>query len=143
MSTCQLKITSKKENTEKVIVFVDNILKGAGCDEEALKKIDISIDEIFSNIVKYAYPDSEGDVYVTVDIPEELSETNKRKTIISFEDTGIPYDPLQEKDPDISGELKDRKPGGLGIFMVKNLMDKIEYEFKNGKNILKITKENI
>ena len=59
---------------------------------------------------------------------------------ITFIDSGKPYDPLAKPDPDVTLSAKDRQKGGLGIFMVKNTMDDMKYEYKDGKNVLTLIK---
>ena len=60
--------------------------------------------------------------------------------VITFIDDGVPYDPLAKDDPDTSLSAEERQIGGLGIYMVKKTMDDISYEYKDGRNILKIRK---
>ena len=60
--------------------------------------------------------------------------------VLTFIDNGVPYDPLAKEDPDVSLTAEERQIGGLGIFMVKKSMDDVEYEYKNGQNILRIKK---
>ena len=60
--------------------------------------------------------------------------------IITFIDSGMPYDPLARPDPDVTLPAEEREIGGLGIYMVKKSMDNISYEYKDGKNILTIKK---
>ena len=93
----------------------------------------ICIEEVFVNIASYAYPDSEG----MAEVGLELS--NHRLTLC-FRDGGIPYNPLEKEDPDLEEDLMDRRIGGLGIFMVKNMMDQLEYTYTEGKNCLKMYK---
>ena len=59
---------------------------------------------------------------------------------LTFTDTGRPFDPLQADDPDTKVPLSERKIGGLGIFVVKKMMDKVEYRRENDRNILTLTK---
>ena len=61
--------------------------------------------------------------------------------IVTFIDRGVPYDPLNAAEPDITLSAEDRQLGGLGIYMVKKSMDEISYEYKDGKNILSIKKK--
>ena len=65
---------------------------------------------------------------------------DKKSIIITFIDEGVPFDPLIKKDPNVSLSVEERDIGGLGIFIVKKTMDKVEYEYKENQNILKITK---
>ena len=60
---------------------------------------------------------------------------------MTFEDEGVYYNPLEKEDPDVSLSVEEREIGGLGIFMVKKSMDKMEYEYTDGKNVLTITKK--
>ena len=124
------------ENIETVTDFVNEQLEAAGCSVKEQMQIDIAIDEIFSNIVHYAYGEKGGDVTVRIELPG-----NPKEAVLTFVDSGIPYNPLEQSDPDISLSAEERKIGGLGIFMVKKTMDDMTYEYKDGKNILKITKK--
>ncbi len=69
----------------------------------------------------------------------ELSE-EPLSVVITFIDNGVPYDPLRKTDPDTTLSAEEREIGGLGIYMVKKSMDGVEYEYKDGQNILKIIK---
>jgi anti-sigma regulatory factor (Ser/Thr protein kinase) len=95
----------------------------------------ICCDEIFTNIASYAYPDGNGSVTVTV---EFVSETKSLRII--FSDSGTAFNPLEISEPDTSSALSERKVGGLGMFMVKKMMDSVEYCRQDGKNILTLTK---
>ncbi|MGI6021229.1 MAG: ATP-binding protein [Lachnospiraceae bacterium] len=123
------------ENITEVTAFVDEQLEMMECPMKAQIQIDVAIDEIFGNIAHYAYSPAVGKATVRV------AELNERSGCeISFIDEGVPFDPLEKDDPDVSLSLDERQVGGLGIFMVKKTMDDIGYEYKDGKNILKIKK---
>lgn len=123
------------ENINAVTDFVDEQLEELGCPMKAEMQINIAIDELFSNIARYAYNPETGDATVRVEVVE-----NPLAVIISFIDGGVPYDPLAKADPDITLSAEEREIGGLGIYMVKKSMDDITYEYVDGKNILKIKK---
>ena len=98
-------------------------------------QIDIAVEEIFVNIANYAYNPEIGKAEIVVEI------TEKPVTVaITFEDSGVPYNPLEKQDPDITLNAEERDIGGLGIFMAKKSMDDIEYTYRDGKNILTIKK---
>jgi anti-sigma regulatory factor (Ser/Thr protein kinase) len=103
--------------------------------ERIRKQLMICCDEIFTNIASYAYTDGNGSVTVTV---EFVSETKSLRII--FSDSGIAFNPLEISEPDTSSALSERKVGGLGMFMVKKMMDSVEYCRQDGKNILTLTK---
>ncbi len=130
----ELTLPAAAENIEKAVEFVNSQLEAAGCPPKVTVQIDIAIDELFGNIAHYAYGKDTGEATVRVEVTEEPS------VIITFIDSGIPYNPLEKPDPDVAQSLEERQIGGLGIFMVKKSMDDITYEYKDGQNILRIKK---
>ncbi|MGN0483425.1 MAG: ATP-binding protein [Lachnospiraceae bacterium] len=132
----ELTVEAKVENLETVTAFVNEVLEKYDCSMKAQMQIDIAIDELFSNIVYYAYQPETGTATVQVEVRE-----NPIAVVITFLDRGIPYDPLKKKDPDITQSAEERQAGGLGIYMVKKSMDEITYEYKDGQNILCIKKK--
>ena len=130
----EINIKATVANIIKVTEFINEELDLYNCPNEDKININIAIDEIITNIVKYAYNRSEvGEISVKVDVSDNQVD-------ISFIDSGIPYNPVIQPDPDITLSAQDRKIGGLGIFLVKKLMDEVIYEYRDGKNILKIKK---
>lgn len=120
-------------NIDRVTDLVNEELEALGCPMKAQAQIDVAIDEIFSNIVRYAYPGESGSVTVRYDCEDGLFS-------ISFEDEGFHYNPLEKQDPDVSLPAEERKIGGLGIFLVKKTMDAMEYQRAGSRNILTIRK---
>ena len=131
----EITVGAKIENIKVVINFINQGLDETGCPEKMRKQIDIAVDELFSNIAQYAYGENVGDAQICVGF-----ENNPKSVVISFADKGIPYNPLEKDDPDVTLSVDDRPIGGLGIFLAKNIMDIISYEFKEGKNILTVKK---
>lgn len=129
-------VEAKTENAAVVTDFVNDILEENGCPMKVQMKIDIAIDEVFSNIAYYAYASGSGVATVQV----EIEEAPKRLELI-FIDSGIPYNPLEKKDPDVTLDAEERKIGGLGIYLVKEMMDEVLYEHTDGQNILKLKKD--
>lgn len=99
------------------------------------KQLLIAADEIFTNIASYGYPAGGGTAKVAVEFDMARAEL----TLI-FTDSGIPYNPLEVPPPDLSKSPVEREVGGLGIFMVKKIMDAVEYRRENGCNILVLKK---
>ena len=131
----ELTVQATRENIAVVTGFVNAELDRMNCPERSRAQIDIAIDEIFGNIANYAYTPEEGPATVrieTEDVPLRVS--------ITFIDHGMQYDPLSAGDPDITLAARERRIGGLGVFMVKKTMDDVTYEYKDGKNILTIRK---
>ena len=123
------------DNIETVTEFVNGQLDECGCPLKAQMQIDIAIDELFGNIAHYAYRSGVGPATVRV---EALA--NPAAVMVTFIDHGVPYNPLEKEDPDVTLSAGEREAGGLGIFLVKKGMDGIMYEYKNGQNILRIRK---
>ena len=131
----EITVKAKIENIGLVINFINQHLDESGCPENLRKQIDIAVDELYSNIAQYAYGENEGEANICVEF-----DNNPKSVVITFSDKGIPYNPLEKEDPDVTLSVDERPIGGLGIFMAKNIMDNISYEFKEGKNILTVKK---
>ncbi|MDO5408538.1 MAG: ATP-binding protein [Eubacteriales bacterium] len=130
------KVTAILENLETVQEFVTGELEKAGFNQKQIMQVDLAVEEIFCNIVNYAYHPEHGDALIRCEIKKE----NQDRVVIEFVDEGIPYNPLERQDPDVTLALEDREIGGLGIFLTRKLMDSMEYRHENGKNILIISK---
>ncbi len=128
-------VEANRENLLQVQSFIDRELEAADCPMATQIAIDVAVEELFVNIASYAYGGKSGPATIQVHINE-----NPTSAEITFIDRGKQYDPLAKPDPDVTLAAKDRKKGGLGIFMVKNSMDDIKYEYKDGKNILTLIK---
>ena len=98
-------------------------------------QIEVAAEEIFVNIASYAYAPGKGRATIRVEVSDDPVTV-----CLTFIDQGMPYDPLSMKDPDVSLPAEDRPVGGLGVFMVKKTMDDVTYEYKDGKNILRMKK---
>lgn len=129
----ELKIEAKLENLDPLLAFVNTELEAVHCPKKTQNQIKIAVEEIFVNIVHYAYQPALGFALVR-------TASGDSEIRIDFEDTGKPYNPLDKADPDITGAVEDRLVGGLGIFLVKNIMDKVEYRFEGSRNLLSIVK---
>lgn len=108
------------------------------CDENQIPEakyhdIILILDELVTNVINYAYPESKGTCSVKL-----LYDENQEKVFIEIRDGGVPFDPLAKFDPDVDVCLEEREIGGLGIFIVKQLSDSIEYSRINDKNQLVI-----
>lgn len=127
----EITVDAMIENMNTVTVFVDDFLDQIACPMKSRIQINIVIDEIFGNICHYAYKDSVGAVTVRVE-----SGNTPKAVFLTFTDNGIPYNPLDTEDPDITLSSEERKIGGLGIYLVKKNMDEMKYEYVNQQNRL-------
>lgn len=122
-------------NLDKVISFVESYLEGTGCTPKAQMHLTLATEEIFVNIAQYAYAPSSGPATVSIGISSDRS-----KVIMTFTDSGIPYDPLSKIDPDVTLSADEREIGGLGVYLVKKNMDDVRYKFTDGCNTLTVVK---
>jgi len=130
MSSIQL--PAKIENMELLVQFISDIARKLGFSGKRIKEIELATEEALVNIINYAYPDYSGDIKVT------CTQDPSKDFVIKIEDTGIAFDISSLKDPDISAGISDREVGGLGVFLIRKLMDKVKYHRKNKKNILEL-----
>lgn len=131
----ELEIEATVDNLPTVQAFIEQRLESTGCSPKAQMEIGVAVEEIFVNIAHYAYAPEIGKATVRVEVSEEPVTVT-----ITFVDHGVPYDPLAKADPDVTLSAEDREIGGLGIFMTKKMMDDVEYEYKDGQNILTLKK---
>ncbi|MDR3295046.1 MAG: ATP-binding protein [Clostridiales Family XIII bacterium] len=129
-------VPAKTEDLDRVLSPIDGALAVCACPPETQIQIDLAVEEIFVNIARYAYGSEGGDAVVSYELMEDPLRMR-----IRFQDEGVPYNPLLKEDPDISLSAEKRPVGGLGIFLVKKLMDQMEYRRENGRNILTVTKK--
>ena len=127
---------AKTEALNDVLGYVEQTLESLDCPMKLQMAICVAIEEVFVNVARYAYPDGEGDMTLGIAFDEA-----SRNVTFRVADKGIPFDPLQRPDPDITLSAEEREIGGLGIFIAKQTMDTIRYAYENGENILTMTKK--
>jgi len=130
----EITLDARLESLHQVLAFVDEQLESMDCPPKAMLQIDVAVEEIYVNVASYAYGEKIGPVTLRV------VEVAPRTVSITFEDKGVPYDPLAKPDPDVTLSADERGIGGLGIFMVKKSMDDMIYEYRDGMNILTLIK---
>ena len=127
---------AKTEALNDVLAYVEAVLEGFDCPMKTQMAICVAIEEVFVNVAHYAYGGGEGDMALGIDF-----DTESRTVTFRMTDRGVPFDPLQKPDPDITLSAEDREIGGLGIFIAKKTMDTISYAYENGENILTMIKK--
>ena len=118
------------ETVSQIAAFVEEEMEKLEISPKISMKLMIAVDEIYSNIIRYS-----GASEATIKI-----EKTEKELYFWFIDNGKPYNPLDAEEPDITKSSEDRKIGGLGIFMVRKMLNNVEYKYIDGKNILKLTK---
>jgi len=131
-----IKLKAELNNLPFFIEFVNQKAINNNFTPSSVMQIELAVEEVIVNIVNYAYEEIIGEI--------ECSCTLKNgEIVITIVDDGKPFDMMSAEDPDIDAELEDRKIGGLGIFFIKKLMDKVLYERIDNKNRLTLVKKNM
>ncbi len=128
-------VPATEDELSNVQEFVTSQLEAVDCPAKALFQIELAVEEIFVNIVSYAYRPEIGEATVRCEVCD-----NPLRVCIEFQDHGKCFDPLAKEDADTSKDALMEREGGLGIFLVKKNMDAVSYRYEDGKNILSISK---
>ena len=130
-----LEIPSKTDNLELIREFVSNIASKAGFDSENVNKIELAVDEACSNVIKHAYEKNDNQL---IDVAIEI---DKNKFTVFVTDKGKGFDVKKLKTPDMTEYLQQMKVGGLGIYLIRSLMDEVDFDIRPGdKNQVKLVK---
>ena len=129
----ELTIDARMEDLDEMMAFVDGHLEEYGCPAKVQIQIEVAVEEVFVNIASYAYTPETGPATVRMHIEDDVA-------VITFIDSGVPYDPLAKPDPDVSLSAEERPIGGLGIYLVKKSMDSVSYNYESGRNVLQLEK---
>ena len=128
-------LTNNVQDVPLLATFVEEVCEQAGFDASVTMQMNLAMEEAVVNVMNYAYPSgTQGDIMI-----DALMGNGKLQFVIS--DNGPPFDPTAEADADTTLSAEERPIGGLGIFLVRQLMDDINYEYKDDKNILTLSKE--
>ena len=125
-----IRLPAQLASLQTFIDFVTSCSRNQGFNLKKTHEIELAAEEALVNIFTYAYKGKSGDVEIVCKIDE------KERVILEIIDTGEPFNVLSVKDPDISADISERRIGGLGIFLIKNLMDSVHYRREGDKNIL-------
>ena len=128
-------VPATEEDPSAVIEFVQEELEQYDCSSKAMFQIEVAIEEIIVNIASYAGLTDDDGVEVRCEVLDD-----PLRVVLQFLDGGVPFDPLAKGDPDTTADATLEREGGLGIFMVKKMMDGVSYAYEGGKNTLTIQK---
>lgn len=124
-----LTVEAVGSNLDKITAFIEENVE----NPLLVSSFCIAADEIFSNIVKFAYKGKQGSASFKLSVSEQ-------KAVMEIRDSGEPFNPLLVQDPDTSLSAQDRSIGGLGIFLVKKMMDNVSYSRDGKENVLVVEK---
>ena len=127
-------IKNKVSELEKVAQFIEEIGEELGLSMELQMNLNLVMEEMVTNVIFYAYPqDEEADI-------ELLAKSDGKELTFVLSDQGKEFDPTAKEDNDLSVNPAERELGGMGIFIVKNIMNKVTYQRLEGKNLVTMTK---
>lgn len=127
-------LENKMAELERIQLVIEELAEEWDISFAMSNTINLALEEAFTNLVKYAYKDED---------PHSIEIQFERKTdrvVITLIDDSPPYDPTGKEDPDVSLSAEERPIGGLGIFLIKKLMDEVEYKQVGNLNHFIITK---
>jgi len=126
-------LTAERQNLKRFIHFITDFARKGGLDDQRIWELELVADEIFTNIIKYAYPQQKGHIEVNCRL-------NKNRILLEIYDHGIPFNPLSYPNPEIVPDIRKIRTDGYGIFLVRRLMDHIVYRRVGSRNCLVLEK---
>jgi len=129
------KLKSDLAELDTLSRHVHNFGQSLGLSRKFLFEINLALDELFTNIISYGYQDDK-DHFIEISITPQ-----NHSLVLCIEDDGVPFNPIEVDDPDLPCNIESCKIGGLGIHLIKNLMDEVCYRRLKGKNRLTLKKE--
>jgi serine/threonine-protein kinase RsbW len=129
-----LTIGSEITEIPKVSARLDDAMSRSGFSSEEILDTQLAVEEVITNIISYGYKSGPGEIYISCRIKRDAAE-------IDIADSAPPFDPLALPEPDLAGDVSDRKIGGLGVFLIRQVMDDVRYRREHGKNILTLVKK--
>ena len=135
MKTRRLVLPNDIETIPQLNEFIDSVAEEVGLEMSLTMSLNLALEEAVVNVMEYAYPEGQkGDVEIEVTADQEWM------TFVIM-DTGIAFDPTMKEDADTTLSAEERPIGGLGIFLVRQLMDVIDYKRQDNKNVLTLRKK--
>jgi len=131
MTMTTLLLPAKLESLEPFRTFVLQEVESFGMAQDRVLQIELVLEELLVNIVSYAYPQGGGEVEVGCSIEEGEFH-------ICIRDWGVPFDPLTKEEPNLAESISDRRVGGLGIFLVREMTSQVSYQRQGDSNLLRL-----
>jgi len=130
----EIKLKNRIDELKHVAQFIEEIGKELGLDMELQMNLNLVLEEMVSNVIFYAYPEG---TEATIEL---ATESDGKVLTFLLSDQGQEFDPTQKDDPDLDINPAERKLGGMGIYIVKNIMDHVTYQRLEGRNLLTMKK---
>jgi anti-sigma regulatory factor (Ser/Thr protein kinase) len=124
---------AKIEYLEKLIRLVSRCAEGLGMSGKRLYQVQLALEEALVNIINHAYPEEAGEIEI------QCHNEKDGALVVTVQDSGIPFDISALPAPDVSASIEEREIGGLGVFLMREMADKIQYRRDGERNILTLT----
>jgi anti-sigma regulatory factor (Ser/Thr protein kinase) len=134
-----LTLVNRTEEVEKIPIFLEALCEATGCNPAVSFNLNLALEEAVVNVIEYAYPKDGKEYTFTLNVQAQ-QQNGAILLTFTLTDQGTPFDPTQTDDVDTTLSAQEREIGGLGIFLVRQLMDDVSYQYVNGSNVLTMTK---
>jgi len=131
----QEKIPARLEYLRKVLDLVSSCARDQGFNREKVLEIELAAEEALVNIFAYAYKGKEGEVEIACKLD---NNSGNEKFTVEIADSGEPFNVLSVAAPEIAADISERQSGGVGVFLIRKLMDDVQYAYEGNKNILRL-----
>jgi anti-sigma regulatory factor (Ser/Thr protein kinase) len=128
-----LVISADLNEIEKVNTALEEAMRASAYSDDMIHELQLVVEEAIANTILHGYCDAPGDVAVGIRVTDGAVE-------VRIEDRATPFDPLTVPEPDRESNLDERGIGGLGIYLIRSLVDEAIYRYSDGKNILTLVK---
>jgi serine/threonine-protein kinase RsbW len=128
----RLTLPAQVEYLAQWLPFIASYAQAQGLPPRRIRDLELAAEEALVNICQYAYPDGSGEVEVTCGLEAE------HRFILEIVDQGVPFDPLSLAVPDLTSDIAQRQVGGLGILLMRTLMDEVAYRREGNQNRLRL-----
>jgi anti-sigma regulatory factor (Ser/Thr protein kinase) len=118
----ELEVDNRLENLSIISDFIDKAMRQVGAKEKSIAEVQLAVDEACSNIILYAYSGRKGIIKLALELVGD-------DLIVTIRDKGKPFDPTSVPPPDLEADLNERKIGGLGMYLMRKVMDEVSYSF--------------
>ena len=132
--TFELVIDANVEKIPEISALLGEEMETFGFGSEIILDTQLAVEEVITNIIKHGYKKPGGEIIVSSRISPERIE-------VQIMDTAPRFNPLSVPEPELDSTIEDRNIGGLGIFLIRQVMDEVSYRYEDGKNILSLTKK--
>jgi anti-sigma regulatory factor (Ser/Thr protein kinase) len=126
-------VPAEEDQISVISEIIKRLMSASGFGLKEILEMQLAAEEACTNIALYAYPSTQGYIHIIAEIGDRL--------ILSIEDEGTPFDPTKCNAPLLQSSAEERPIGGLGIYLIKTCVDEVCYEFREGKNILRLVKK--